>query len=286
MVLRKDKVELGNSRLKSEPDGVLARDKFKRKLMMQYFSAVLAFVAVVAGITGHSWDNASLRPTKFGWATIATAALSMLVSVVAAYRDHKKLAWQDSQRATIRGIAELDLREALDHVLFPFGELWRTATGALPFRGNAHTRSGLEFDDECFYRDADYAVAKLREPAFREAWPDFDLRRVYPSLPDSTWGQFLSASTARADNMFESTITKYSAYLEAEVLLQVHALQADDFFHMNLKLLLVLIEANTHMAQYSLDMAFVPRDASSFLRFVERVEVLARRLPPRVREKR
>jgi hypothetical protein len=251
--------------------------------MTQYFSAVLAFVAVLAGITGHSWDDASLGPTRFGWATIAAAAASMVVSVVAAYRDRKKLDWQDSQLATIRGIAEGDLREALDHVLFPFGELWRTATGALPFRGNAHTRPGLEFDDERFYRDADYLVAKLREPAFREAWSDYDIRRVYPSLPDSTWSQFLSASSARADNMFESTIAKYSAYLEADVLLQVHALQSDDFFHMNLKLLLTLVEANKHMAQYSLDMAFIPRDALSFLRFVEKVEVLARRLPPRVR---
>ena len=251
--------------------------------MMQYFSAVLAFVAVLAGITGHSWDNTSLRPTLYGWVTIATAASSMLVSVFAAYRNRKKLDWQDSQRATIRGIAKLDLRDALDHVLFPFGELWRTATGALPFRGNVHTRPNLEFDDERFYRDADYLVAKLREPEFREAWSDFDLRRVYPSLPNSTWGQFLSASTARADNMFESTITKYSAYLEAEVLLQVHALQSDDFFNMNLKLLLTLIEANNDMAQYSLDMAFISHDASSFLRFVERVEVLARQLPPRVR---
>ena len=244
---------------------------------MQYFSTALAFVAVLAGITGHSWDDALNRPTKFGWAVVIIAALTMVLSVVIAYRDRKRIAWQDSQRATIRSIAEGDLREALDYFLFPFERLWRAAIGAEPFCDNA--RRDLQFDSDRFYHEPDYLVAKLREPAFRETWSDFDLRRVYPSLDNSTWGQFLFEATDRAYGMFESTITKYSAYLEAEVLLQVHALQSDDFFHMSLKQLPDLLEANKHMARYSLDMAFINIDESPFLRFVEKVETLTRRLP-------
>jgi hypothetical protein len=248
---------------------------------MQYFSAVFAFAAVLAGITGHSWDDVLHRPTKFGWAVGITAALSLGVSVVTAYRDRKKLYWQDSQRATIKGIAEGDLREALDHFLFPFERLWNAASGAEPFCDCP--RSDLQFDSERFYSDPDYLVAKLREPAFRDTWSDFDLLRVYPSLDNSTWGWFLFKSTDRANGMFESIITKYSAYLEAEVLLQVHALQSDDFFHMSLKYLPDLIEANKHMERYSLDMVFIGFDESLFPRFVEKLETLARRLPPRTR---
>jgi hypothetical protein len=251
--------------------------------MTQYFSAILAFVAVVAGITGDAWDKQLLKPTRFGWAIIATAALSMVVSIVAAYRDHKKLDWQKSQRTKVRTVAEMELREALNHFLHPFGMLWMNIIYGLPLRDPSHKLNQLEYDEARFYGDSEYLVSKLRERAFRELWPHFDLRRdpEYPSLaPSSTWSQFFSDSAARADRLFESIITKYGSFLEAETLLQIHALQSDEFFRMRLIKLPMLVDMNQHLAAFSVANAFLVRDETSYLRFVETVGVLANRLSP------
>lgn len=69
----------------------------------------------------------------------------------------------------------------------------------------------LEFDAHRFYREADYTVAKLREPAFREAWSHFEIRLApeYPNMyKDPTWGQFFAESAVRADSMFASALTQ------------------------------------------------------------------------------
>jgi hypothetical protein len=153
-------------------------------------------VAVLAGITGHSWDDKLLRPTRFGWATILIAAASMAASIVAAYRDKKKLDWQNSQRVKVRGVAEAELRKALDHLLSPFGILWENAAYGLRLRGKGEEIEGLEFDGERFYRDSEYLIVKLRDPAFREAWSHFDLRRdpEYPPYTPLTLGRSSSLS--------------------------------------------------------------------------------------------
>jgi hypothetical protein len=83
--------------------------------------------------------------------------------------------------------------------------------------------------------------------------------------------------------MLESIITKYSAYLDAEELLHVHALQSDEFFQMRLIELPMLVTANEHMPKFSIAVAFRGGIQETYLQFVERMAVLLRRLPHPVR---
>jgi hypothetical protein len=248
---------------------------------MQYMAAVFAFVAVVVGITRNTWNQELQQPTQLGWVTIAIAAASLLVSVVLVYRDHKKLDW----RAKVKKVAEREMREALDHVLHPFGTLWMNMVYAPSSSKVGEMAKSLKFDERRFYRDAEYLAGKLKEAAFLEAWEHFDLRRdpahppIYPSF---TWAQFFTTASDRGNEKFESTVAKYSTYLEPEVLLQVHALQACEFFKMRLRELPVLLEANQHMPEYVVSMAFTgPEEHKPYLRFVDRVVSLAMKLPAR-----
>ena len=239
------------------------------RYLVRYLPAVLAFVAVLASVWGPIWDSNRQHLTKFGWLTIAVAFGSMLVSLYTAE-------WQASQRMTVRTVAQSELREALDQVLHPFAMLWMNA--------DLKINKKLAFNEGRFYADEAYMVAKLREPFFRESWSRFDLRRdpEYPSLyPSSTWSQFFSAKAARADSKLESCVAKYSAYLYAEELLEVHALQSDEFFRMRMKDLPTLVEANAHLKEYPVSFAFRgPNEDAEYLHFVDKVGVLARRLPP------
>jgi hypothetical protein len=237
--------------------------------MMQYLAIVLAFVMVLVTVWGPIWDSNRQHLTKFGWLTIAVAFAIMLVSLYTGKR-------QASQRMTARTVAQAELREALDQVLHPFAMLWMNA--------DLKINNKLAFNEGRFYGDSAYMVAKLREPFFREAWSHFDLRRdpEYPSLyPSSTWWQFFSEKAARADSKFESCVAKYSAYLDAEELLEVHALQSDEFFRMRMKDLPTLVEANAHLKEYPVSFAFRGHNEDAeYLHFVDKVGVLARRLPP------
>jgi hypothetical protein len=257
---------------------------------MKYFLSILAFAAVVVGITGGSWNSQLNRPTPLGLATIIIAALTILLSLIVTYRDQKKLAWQNLQRAKVREVAEIELREALYSILRPFALLLQNVSFGLPLRGDAYKGERFEFDEERFLSDPDYLAERLRSSAFRSAWSHFDLRRTpeYPSIfPNSTWAQFFSDMATRGDNMLEATIAKYSAYLESEALLQVHSIQSDDFFRMRLKGLTELVEANKDMAELPVAVTLLSRDeGAEYLQFLEKLEALLRMLPRRAGYKR
>jgi hypothetical protein len=244
---------------------------------MKYLPAICAFLAVAAGITGHSWNEEMHRPTLFGWAIIAVALVSVVASILSVRADQNKL-------FRLRSVAEKDLREALDTLLWPFELLLENAAYGLPLRSGAEKIEGIEYDGDRFYRDADYSVAMLRDRAFRETWSHFEIRHdpEYPApAPNSTWGQFFSDSAVRADGMLESIVAKWRDDLEAEEVVQVEELRSDDFFR-RLKELPMLIELNKDMREFSVATAFSgPQDL--YPQFIQRVAVLVRRLPPRTR---
>ena len=129
---------------------------------------------------------------------------------------------------------------------------------------------------------------KLREPAFISAWDYFDLRSQPESpgiYPSSTWGNFFFDAANRGNEKFESTVTKYSAYLDPPVLLHVHALQVSEFFRMRLRDIPVLVSANDHMPKYFVSMAFKgPQEQEPYQRFIDKLVVLAKELPRAERE--
>lgn len=252
--------------------------------LMQYFLLVLAFVAAVVGVTGDVWDEKLHHPTVLGWATIAVAAVSMVISAYSTHEDHAKLKKQELQRMQVQAVSKVELRQALDFVLAPFFLLLQSAAFSPSARSEAQSNK-FEFDGEKCRAHHNYLIGKLKDPTFQRVWARFDLRKHpdYPSIyPSSTWGDYFSSMAISGDALLEATIAKYSAYVEPEVLLRVHALRMDDFFRMRLKELPVLVEANEHMPMYSIAMAFTgPDEAAPYMKFVNSVEDLLALLPVR-----
>ncbi|MDB5072420.1 MAG: hypothetical protein JWM87_3531 [Candidatus Eremiobacteraeota bacterium] len=242
---------------------------------MKYVPTICAFAAVVAGITGHSWNEQTRRPTLFGWMIVVVAFVSFVVAIIMVRSDQNKL-------VLLRGVAKKALREALDRALYPFELLLENAAYGLPLRSGTERTAGIEYDGTRFYRDSEYSVTKLNDPAFRDTWSRFEIRHdpEYPSLtPSSTWGQFFADSAVSADKMFDSTITKWRDALDVTDVVQVEALRCDEFFQ-RLKSLPMLLEMNQHMAEFSIATAFSgPQDL--YPQFIERVAALLRHLPPR-----
>jgi hypothetical protein len=244
--------------------------------VIQYISAVCAFIAVVVGVRGHTWDSKRRRFSWIGWTAIAVGAATTLATIVGAYRDHAKLDWQAAQREKVRHAAQADLREAVHQLISPFGILYE----------NAHFKfHNISFDPEKFHDDTDYMIARLADPQFRGAWTSFDLRKSpeHPDLcPPETWGQFFSNAAERSSQELDMTVSKYSAYLNANELLLIHDLQTDEFFRLCLRDLPALVKANEYLPAYPVEFAFRgPEEYAPYLRFVDKVGKLARALPTR-----
>ena len=251
---------------------------------MQYFLLILAFVAAVVGVTGDAWNETLHRPTVLGWAAIVVAAVSMVISGYSTHKDHAKLKRQELQRMQVQSASKIELREALDFVLAPFVLLLQNVALGPSTRSEAESGK-FEFDGEQCRVNHNYLICKLRDPMFHRAWSRFDLRKHpdYPSIyPSSTWGDYFSNMAIRGDELLDATVTKYSAYVEPEVLLQVHTLRMAEFFRMRLKELPVLVEANEHMPMYSIAMAFTGPDRTApYMEFLDRAEGLLAFLPAR-----
>lgn len=246
--------------------------------MPQYFASILAFAAVVVGIFGNTWDDATHKATIIGWSAIAVGAVSMAVSIVATYKDRLALDWQAAQREKVRHAALLDLRDAASHLISPLGLLYENVAWKY--------RATMSVEHDRFYSDAAYMREKLLDPKFLEGWKDFDLRShpTNPSIyPSSTWWEYFSDNAIQAGGRFDTTVSKYSAYLNAEELLLIRDVQTDDFFRMRLAHLKVLVEANERMPMYAVQFAFAghPEHSNEYARYVQKLFALINQLPPR-----
>jgi hypothetical protein len=244
---------------------------------MQYAAAVLAFVAVVVGIVGNTWDAKAQRPTELGLATVVIAAGSLIVSVLASRRDRKQIRSQEAQLATIQALAVDDLRELLHQFLFPFELLWQNIVWAVPAPPKY---AALTFDSHRFDHDTGYILSKLRDGAYQKAWDDFamDVPPKYPSLyPPMTWADFFSKSAKRLDDGLEARTTRYGGRLDATELADIRRLQKDQFFRMRLLDMPTIVQANKPRS-YPLSAGFNgPDDGTSYLEFLKKLEVLLKR---------
>ena len=224
--------------------------------MTKYVSAALAFAAALVGVLGETHDKAHpglAGITALGWGAILVALLSFVVILVETRRDHAKINWQERQKTKVRRIANRQVSEAVAHLLWPFHmfltEIWKQA-------------ADLDFDLDKMDKSSTYVLGLLSKPAVRAEFDHIDLRaRPKNGLP-LLWWEYLAKHATEARELLNQAAAKYSGYLDADILVAIEDIRADELVYFRLPGLgeLESSPANTQITPFPLSFAFGPRE--------------------------
>lgn len=241
---------------------------------MQYCLSIMAFALVALGMTGDAWDAVQSQPTSLGWATLGVAAATMLGSIYISWKDNRRLAFQASQQSKVRAIAEAELMEAAYRLLRPFFLYFHLPQfDDLP-----------RIDEERALKDAEYLIETLKSHSFMKRLAGVDVRSDANVSPTHTFAEIFTDSARDSEEMFDGCVAKYSAYLGATELLNIHYLMTSDFFKMRLLGMQEFAKMNSDVeTNLGLDERYLGEAGADYLRFIGLVGQLTASLPPRPR---
>ena len=218
-----------------------------------YIPALVAFVALLVGVTGRSkWDSTQTglrRLTPTGRATIALGTAALLASMLLTIRAHNSADAATQQRDRLRKIAHSEIRLALHQITGPFFILF----------GDDSAEAQLQLVPP-HINDPDRMVSVLR----------IDVRSKNTSLSGSSypvpWVEVLKGNADRGATRIDRDMQIYAAYLEPEVLDALSELRTSEFLVLRLQLLDEHVKDNTGAAFLPFPFASPPgmRDRMDF----------------------
>jgi hypothetical protein len=213
-------------------------------LLTKYIAVTFTYLAAMIGIADKAIGLRGLnlsQVSKLQWGAIVVATLSYAVVVVETRRTGKELAKQKQQRTKVQNLASIQVRVAIDVLLRPY---------------RLFLRGIITVDDWARLDDSRYVLQQLSDPGVRSHFNSVDARanaNVYPVCKN--W-ELIAENTTVARNLLGESVSKFSSYLNAEIIEAVEALRADEMVGMRLPNLAVLITANQDMTTFTLQHVF------------------------------
>lgn len=200
--------------------------------MIEYISTIGAFIALIVGVVGNTWDKKKRgikKVTLTGWITLGIGFLALATSLYRNYQNH----WEARQRANITSIAYFELFEAMHYLTLPLVVL----------HYNVCQKSNPNCSIEPLLRDADYMYSELASESFQKKLANFDFRNR-PELPHPwsdrhfLWWTLFYKNAQEGEARFNEVWIKYAIFLDPETLSNIQELLKDPFFRfylLNLK---------------------------------------------------
>lgn len=243
--------------------------------MLDYLPAIIAMGAVILGVRGGTWDHRRRgwkRITKIGWLSLSIGFGACVVSLIRTTLADRELAWQERQKQEVRAIAEGELTESLQHLLFPFeilcNEISDDFKDVPPYQGS-------------FYGgDPEFRRKWLTNTAVMSHFDHYDLNHRPPRYyDDGTWGYLFHKCATESLSSIERTLEKYSMYLDADVMTDLKRLEKHEFTELTLVLNMKahLNPDENHQTPIS-GLFFGPRGQEPYVDFIEFTHRLLARL--------
>lgn len=205
--------------------------------MLEYFSIILSFLAIIVGIAGDTWNDKKKGIKKItftGWIAITVGIVTSGIGLYKNCENQKELHWQEQQRREIKSIAYSQLNTTMDGFLRPFEFLYDQACEGL--------------DDSCglerFYSDDNYYFIQLTSKEFISWLDSIDLRDTAINIyPKSVWWEVFSNGAKTNQTSLNELWTRFGLYYDSETVSQMSALLNDGFFKLQLQYLEAMLNA-------------------------------------------
>jgi predicted transposase YbfD/YdcC len=191
--------------------------------MIENTLVVIAFITVLVGIVGKSWDEKQegLRKlTLKGRIVVLIAAITCSINIYKNIEHRKDMNWQNEQREKLRKIAYQDLGKAIDHLLLPFAYVYvenldKSAYATL------------------FSEDSNRFLA-LSDPRFTRHMDMLDFRSIPQNsiFSGKTWGEYFAEDINRTSEELNMLWQKYALYYEPSTIIQINSILHDTYVNM------------------------------------------------------
>jgi hypothetical protein len=203
------------------------------KNALEYIPAIVAFVAVVMGISAFDkWDSTQAgfrKVTPFGWATGGLGVAALVASSWLTRSKQKEAGRQVQQREHLRKISHAEARLALREITSPFFIL---------------------FGDDTEGTMLDLVPQHIEDPDKLGSVMRIDVRSNSPFDDGSgpvPWNRVLKGNADRGASRIDRVMQIYAAYLEPEVLEALSELRTSEFLVLRLQSLDMHLAANQRL---------------------------------------